>query len=287
MKKTILFCLSSFFGFTSFAQTYQPVVLTGFNADVVANGSGSASQSTTALVDITGYNLVALNFINPSGQSPTTGLPNNGIINSAVTSTPSLSFQLASYTGNNALRLTTTGSGTLTFTTPKPAEQIYILGFTGNGPSTANITVKFTDGSSQIFSGQSFADWYGGSGYAIQGISRVNRSTSAIENLTTNPKLYQNLLTLTAANKIKNIQSILFAKSSSSGVLNIMAVSIKNTTAGINDEALEKAIEIYPNPNSGTFKIAVPTANYNLVLADLTGKIIGRQQVKTNETTLK
>jgi hypothetical protein len=286
MKKTLLFCLASLFGFNSFAQVYQTATLSGFNSDVVANGSGSASLSTSAPVDITGYTLVALNFINPSGQSPNSGLPNNGTITSAVATTPGLTFQLASYSGNNALRLTTTGAGTLTFTTPKSAEQIYVLGFTGNGPSTANITVTFTDGTSQLFSGQSFADWYGGSGFAIQGISRVSRTTNAIENLTTNPRLYQNLLTLTTANKTKNIQNILVTKTSSAGVLNVMAVSIKNTASDINDDVLEKAIEIFPNPNSGTFKISVPAATCNLELADLTGKIINRQQVISQETTL-
>jgi hypothetical protein len=286
MKKSLLLCLTCFFGYNTFAQVYRTIPLSGFNADVVANGPGSATSSTTALVDITGYSLVALNFTNPSGQSPTSALPNSGTITSAVTSTPGLTFQLAAYTGSNALRLTSTGSGTLTFTTPQAAEQIFVLGFTGNGPSTATITVKFTDGTNQIFSGQSFADWYGGSNYAIQGISRVNRSTSAIENLTTNPRLYQIMLTLSAANKTKNIQSVMVTKTTSSGVLNIMAISTKNIAAGIHDEALEKAIEIYPNPNSGLFKISVPASTYTLELTDLTGKIIEKRTVSSEETNL-
>ena len=51
MKKTLLLC-ASLFSFYSQAQEYAPLQVTsGFNADVIANGVGNASASTTLAVD--------------------------------------------------------------------------------------------------------------------------------------------------------------------------------------------------------------------------------------------
>src|SRR6478735_2842966 len=110
MKKTLLLAGALIFGFKGFAQSYTPVALTGFTDDVVANGSGTVASSTSTDLDAASFNLVALNYVNPSGQSPTSALPNNGLITSAVTTTPGLTFQLASYTANNSLRITTPGT---------------------------------------------------------------------------------------------------------------------------------------------------------------------------------
>src|SRR5688500_16208195 len=93
-----------------YAQTYTPVALTGFTADVIANGSGPAAASTTNDVDASGYAFVAQDFVNPAGQSAAgVTLPNSGTITSAVTSPPGLTFQLEPYTANNSLRRTAIG----------------------------------------------------------------------------------------------------------------------------------------------------------------------------------
>src|SRR5688572_22873723 len=156
MKKLIFLFSALALGYLANAQLYAPVAVSGFNADVVANGFGAATSSTTQAVDAVDFNLVAQDFINPSNQSPTSYLPNSGLINSVVASTPGLSYQLAPYTGNNDLRITGTGNGTLTFTTPRTADQIFVLGFTGSGSSTVTITVTFTDATTQVFTGQVF-----------------------------------------------------------------------------------------------------------------------------------
>src|SRR5688572_18891549 len=106
MKEFLLIALALSAGLAASAQTYMPVTLTGFNADVVADGAGSAMVSSNNDVDGGGYVFVAQNFINPSGQSPSAAgsLPNGGLITSAVTTTPGLTYQLAPYTANNSLR---------------------------------------------------------------------------------------------------------------------------------------------------------------------------------------
>src|SRR5688572_19491904 len=105
MKKLLLFACALAVGYNGMAQSYVPVPVTGFNADIIANGTGHANLSTSHSVDsqTDTYCFVAQNFVNAAGQSPTSYLPFNGIINSAATS--GLSFQLAPYSGNNSLRI--------------------------------------------------------------------------------------------------------------------------------------------------------------------------------------
>ncbi|WP_460616742.1 fibronectin type III domain-containing protein [Hymenobacter ruber] len=206
---------------------FTPVTVTGFTADIVANGTGTVMSSTTSDMDGGAVNsrfaFVAPNFVSPTGATPTSSLPATGLINSVATS--GLSFQLASYSANNSLRIAATGSGTLTLATPQSAGEIYFLASSGNGASTVTVTVTFTDQTTQVFAGQTVADWFAGSGFAIQGISRVNYDNNTIENSTTDPRLYQIRLALAAGNYTKQIQSIGFAKTSTTGVLNVMAIS--------------------------------------------------------------
>ncbi|HSI91340.1 MAG TPA: T9SS type A sorting domain-containing protein [Adhaeribacter sp.] len=245
MKKLLLVVFALATGLELKAQTYAPITLTGFNHDVVANGAGSALTSTTSDVDGVQFTFMAQNFINPSSQSPTTALPNSGTINSVATS--GLTFQLAPFTGNNSLRISGTGTGTLTFSTPRTADQVYVLATSGSGASSVTITVNFSDATSQTFT-QTVGDWYNGTGFAIQGISRVNRTNNVIENSATNPRLYQYLLNFSAANAGKTVQSIAFNKTSTAGVLNVMGITIRAVASSLPNDVGVTAIT---GPNSG------------------------------------
>ncbi|MDR2235015.1 MAG: T9SS type A sorting domain-containing protein [Chryseobacterium sp.] len=211
------------------AQDYQTLpIQSGFTADVIANGVGAANTTTTLDVDGVNYAFVARNFQLSATSNPINfGIPVNGVINSVVAATPGLSYQLASLDANNSLRLATTNdSGTLSLATPSAALKLYLLVTSGSGTSTVSATVNFSDGSSQAFTGIALADWYGGSGYAIQGIGRV----SLTDNVTdaaggTNPRLYQKELILDAGNQSKTIQSITITKTGGTGIANIFAVS--------------------------------------------------------------
>src|SRR6478735_4735253 len=239
------------------AQTFSHAVVpvTGFTADVIADGAGSAASSTTADVDGVNYNFVAQNFVNPSNASPTSALPNTGLITSAVTSTPGLTYQLAPYTANNSLRISGTGAGTLTFPAGIFADQVYVLATSGSGTSTTIITVTFSDNTTQVFN-QVISDWYDATGFAIQGISRVNRTNDAIENSTTNPRLYQFQLPLTQANISRQIQSINFNKTSAGGVLNVMGISVRSVPA---PAALDPGILAVVAPTSPVMQnVSVP-----------------------------
>lgn len=219
---TVLFCVN-----TGHA-AYTPVVVNGFTDDIIANGVGNANASTTIGVDGAGWTLVAQNFqATVSSPAPLASLPNSGTINSVATA--GLTFQLANYTGNNGIRLATASSTqTLTFTTPIGGD-VYILGFAGDaatGGINATITITFTDNTTQVFSNINFADWYNGTGFTIQNIGRVNRNNNTLENPTGNPRLYERLLTLSVPNQSKQIANINILKTTATGVLNILAVSV-------------------------------------------------------------
>lgn len=210
------------------AQDYQPITIqSGFNADVIANGVGSSTSSTNSDVDGVNYAFISRDFQPTSSSTPLTyGLPINGTINSAVASTPGLTYQMTSYSANNSLRLQNAGSsGTLAFSTPIPAISLYMLITGGSGSCIVDATVNFSDGSSQAFAGLSVSDWYGGSNYAIQGIGRVNLNNDGLESGGgTNPRIYQVPLAISTANQSKNIQSVTVTKVSG-GVPNIFAFS--------------------------------------------------------------
>ncbi|WP_415325372.1 T9SS type A sorting domain-containing protein [Chryseobacterium sp. MMS23-Vi53] len=211
------------------AQEYQPMpVQSGFNADVIANGVGTAASSTNTDVDGVSYAFISRDYQLTATSTPLTyGLPVNGIINSAVGSTSGLSYQMASYSANNSLRLQNIGdNGTLVFTTPLPAISLYMLATGGSGACTVDVDVNFTDNTSQTFTGLSIADWYGGTNYAIQGIGRINITNNNLESGNgTNPRLYQIPLAINAANQSKSVKSVTVTKNGTGGIPNIFAFS--------------------------------------------------------------
>jgi trimeric autotransporter adhesin len=237
------------------AQPYTPVTLSGFTADVIADGPSLAS-SVTADVDGTGYYFLNGTFTQLG--TPTFYLPNSGLINSAAT--PGLTYQLASASGPNSLRLPVTApSGTLTLATPRIATTLYLLVTSGSGNATADITVTFTDGSTQVFTGQAIADWYTGTNIAIQGIGRT--SATSREGSATTPRLYQLALPISAANQSKPIASFSLTRLTG-GIIHVMGatVSIPCTTPSAQPTALAFS-GATPSSVNGTFGAAVPAAD--------------------------
>ncbi|MFN3753991.1 T9SS type A sorting domain-containing protein [Flavobacterium sp.] len=210
------------------AQNLQTIsIQNGFNADVVANGVGTAASSTNNDVDGVNFAFISRDFQLTSGSTPLTyGLPVNGLINSVVASPAGLSYQLAPYSGNNSLRLQNTNdSGTLTFATPIAAVNLYMLATGGSGACTVNATVNFADATSETFTGIAIADWYGGANFAIQGIGRINLTNDVLETGGgTNPRLYQIPLAINLSNQSKPIQSVTVTKTGG-GIPNIFAFS--------------------------------------------------------------
>ncbi|HTM66679.1 MAG TPA: fibronectin type III domain-containing protein [Flavipsychrobacter sp.] len=216
--------------FGSAKAIYVPVTVTGFTADVIANGVGLPSASTTAAFDNTVYCLVASDYQQTATSPlPTNFLPATGTINSVQTT--GVSFQLANVTttGNNSLRLSGVSSGTLTLSNQTYIGDIYILAAAGDVITTVGATLKvtFTDNTFYTFPSFTVADWFGYPSYAIQGIGRVNRTTGVLDAPSTiNPRLYEYKFTMPIAQYSKQIASITVNKTGSNGTINVMAVTI-------------------------------------------------------------
>ncbi|MFD2717227.1 beta strand repeat-containing protein [Hymenobacter monticola] len=246
LSRLALLALAGAFAQPSWGQTYTPVALTGFTHDIIANGPGAVSASTTADIDGaaatggTGYTLMAQDYVGPGGQVPNTAtypasthpaLENSGLITSALNS--AITYQLASYSANNALRLYgANASGTLSFATPRAASELYVIGTSGNANSTLDVTVNFADGSSQLFSGQVIADWFasGQPNVVREKLGRVSRGDNTVQYTGTpvGPRFYQLKLVLNAANVTKNITGVSFTKAAAAGNTVLLAV-----TAGV------------------------------------------------------
>lgn len=213
------------------AQEFRSLsIQSGFNADVIANGVGSAMISTTNDMDGLNYVLVSRDFKSTSSSPELEyGLPNNGKIISQVASTPEVYYQLAPYDGNNSMRLAGANTtGTLSFSTISGASTIYLLATSGSGNSTAEINVNFSDSTKQTFNNITISEWYSGSNYAIKGLGRVYRTNNTLEPNIENPRLYQIPLILDNGNISKSITSITVKKTdSNNGVINVFAVSAK------------------------------------------------------------
>ncbi len=231
-KNTLLVFLSLFLliiGEEVKAQQYEHFeISSGFTADVIANGVGNPLLSTSIGVDGGNWAFLSTDFqITSPGTTYPNALPSSGLINSIVAATPGLSYQLNSYSENNALRLATSGSnGTLTFANPMQAFSIYILGACGDGAVTLSGTITFTDNSTQTFTG-TLPDWFFSAAMPVAAwnFGRVNRATQVVENPLNNPRLYQWQVNIAEENVAKSIQSVSFTKTSIAGIANIFAVS--------------------------------------------------------------
>ena len=211
---------------------YSPVPLTAgsFTADVIANGTAAVSpvNSTTADVDGAGYYLISQDYYTATTPH-TSGLPNTGLIPNSITGYSALTYQLASYSANNSLRLAAAGTGTATFATPTAASEVYVLAISGSGATTVTMTVNYSDGTNTAFASQSYPDWFTVSAtqnvFGASGRASVTAPVSATAAANTAPFLSQVKLTIPAAKISTAITGISFTTTAGSGLLNVLAVS--------------------------------------------------------------
>jgi hypothetical protein len=133
-----------------------PVLLTGFNADVISDKDPSARFAqpfhggTFAWFESGG--------VDDDGTTHPDGLP-AGLSFVSVTASKA-TYQIQPANANNALQLGAGQKGTLTLATPAAYRTLYVLASSGDGmiSSTGNGTLNFADGSTQDFSYNGF-DW--------------------------------------------------------------------------------------------------------------------------------
>jgi hypothetical protein len=213
--------------------SYTPLNVTGYNADVIANGTGTANLSTTNAVDAVNNAYIAIDYERTSGAVATIGLP----VNRTLTSTPipALKFLFADYTGANALRLPAQNqAGTFLLPQPVKLSDVYMALTSGSGASTITAQLQFQDGTTQAATTFSLLDWYATATTAqpalISGIGRANRADNAGAIETGTSKVFYVTLPVDAANQSKLVSGVLITKTSAGPtepVPNIFAVSGK------------------------------------------------------------
>ena len=203
----------------------------GFNEDVIANGVGEASTTTTNLVDNDSYAYLSVDYQSSPSEDPAGfGLPLDGNLSEGPID--GLNFQMADYSSNNALRMDTAGEsngGTLTFDNSQTASNLYIMATSGSGSSVLAGTITFEDNSTQDFSGIDVPDWYGGPANMtiISGLGRVNVTNGSAASNSSNPRIYQLEVNIDPSNYDKVISSVDLYKESGSGVINVFGASIQ------------------------------------------------------------
>jgi len=197
-------------------------IASGFNADVIADGSGSPDSSTTSAIDTPGDGNV---FYDSTYASSHDGVDSSGALNAGTLNTGVGSFLIASVSGNNALEFQGSGSGTLSFSSPTTAGGLYVLGTAGNGPTTLDYTLNFASGTT--FSGSlTYSDWFSpDQSGTVNGLSRVDINDGEYDSNQANDfSLYAELISIPEADQSLNLNSISFTYDSG-GEAAIFAVS--------------------------------------------------------------
>ena len=271
-----------------------PLIATGYTADVIANGTGvSVPNTTTASVDNpTGYSYYANGF-----QGATAGgLPTNRAITSP-SGAGSIPFLMQPYSNpannatnySNSLRLGNTAgaTGTLTLTKPARFKNLYFAEVCGSGPGLANITVNFSDGTSQVTNGVTFGNWdttvATGTPTIVTGLGRANRGNNNTTGAYSTGSFWILQLTVpvTMANQSKTVASITFTRPSSpAGTVNIFAVSgqyvtecpdkptISMATPTATSETITLATTSWGLEGTGTYTVEAYTdSNYTIPIA--------------------
>ncbi len=277
---------------------FQPIVVTGFNEDLIADNTdgNSASTSTTKSFDAVTWGannvMYSVDFrgpLNPS-TAPTYGLPINRVIDSSQN--PGVSYTLEPYDNNNALLLIDQDdSGTLTLETSGAYEKIIVLASSASGDSEFDVTLNFSDGTN--FNTSFIApDWYNGNGYAIKGIGRVSRTNEydldgSFSGDDDNPRLYDCFIDNTLQ-KTKLLTSISFKKTSITGRTAILAVAGQKSAGAPTTPVTSSASNIVGTSFEANWEAVAGATSYYLDVAtnsSFTQLVTGYNNLDTGDIT--
>ncbi len=225
----------------------KPIVVTGFNLDVIIENTASGPPYSISASTLPGEGTC---FYQSGLPGKSYGLPAAGSLLSALDGTL---FQFQPFTNNNALALSssTGSSGTLTLTVPAIYRRIALIAHSGSGGGTPTMTLNFTDGTTYT-TNYNAPDWFNNSGYALAGVERISPTTGATSGAPDNPRFYQTTCDLEAlfgpTNKV--LASVTFDQASSAACTAIYALS--------GETASQTPVTIVSNPVNSTVAELAP-----------------------------
>lgn len=199
-----------------------PVGVTGFNLDGVAESS-PALGSTSGVLD--GSNYVLYSAAYGTAFSTGTGLPNNGII-----TVGQRNYQMEPFSQNNVLYITAGLTDSLMLNTPASFSAISLLSFGTEGSATVDVTLRFTDGTTALYSGKTLPDWFNSGGF-YSGFDRTGRNTNTPDYNTSQPSMFAIDLALACANQSKSLDHIIIHNTGTNARACIFALSGAATPA--------------------------------------------------------
>lgn len=194
-----------------------PIAVSNHNYDAVAEATTAAAHTSGAL-DGSDYILYSQAY--GANYSGATGLPNSGTFANG-----NYTFQMVSYASNNVMYLTGGSTDSLIFTTPAAYAGLSLLCFSTEGNASINVTLRFMDNTTQVYSSQSLIDWFGTGTAIAAGFDRAGRTSGNPTYNSTNPKLFNLDLPINCTNRAKQVKTIKFQNSSSTARAVILAVS--------------------------------------------------------------
>ena len=229
LAKCVLFWIGSVILFPGLVGAqFIPIPVTGFNQDAIAESGNNSLAVTTSQLD--GPNITSSNnVLYSSSFAASNGITGGGLSDAGTLSSSTAgSFQLASFSQNNALMVPRNQNGTLTLQNPSAYTKIRLLGFAAEANNIAcllNVSLGFSDGSvSPYLTNQTLPDWFNGTVNVVaQGVGRIKRQTTGpytAEGIAqNNPRLYFIEITLSCSDRSKLLQTIRISNVSSGTTL--------------------------------------------------------------------
>lgn len=208
------------------AQTFSGIRLTGFNQDVIAESVPAANYTGSVSIDASGYVLYSILYTSTAN--------NGGLIANGVYTSSSRTYSLAPYNLKNTLRVAFSNTDSLSLVNPGKYSVLSLLGFSSGGDALIDITLKYTDGTSVVYTSKTNYNWTSSQQAYIAGFGKTKRSTDAIYVTSTEPKMYSIDLPIACANQSKMLSKILVKNNTNGAVSYIFAaagVGRSNTVA--------------------------------------------------------
>ncbi|MEG1905355.1 MAG: discoidin domain-containing protein, partial [Bacteroidales bacterium] len=258
------------------------VIKSGFNADVIAENKPSKNYSSGALDD-------------QGWVFYTSAVQENGAITAdgTLTSTSGIIYNLGDVAANNAVLLKSNKTADVQFEGAQKAQRLYFLTTSANGSSSLDVTVHYTDGTSEPTTTFSLDDWFGGStsGTAKTGMSRIIRATSGsyyTDDIDDRYefRLFENSIKVDDSKVIDKVN--LQTKSAAYPV--IFAITKKSSPDDVTglDQVNKTTLRVYPNPvQNGSVLHVESTEGATIELMSLQGSLLFQQQAVSDHTVIQ